>query len=73
MHHNYFVASFIHVGLPIPLISMLMTMFKAQFIFAVGRGGGQRSRCLPPNPVLSKETPSLQQYLRWYAPSLCMH
>ena len=48
VHHNYFVAFFLHVGLPIPLISMLMTMFKAQFIFAVGRGGGQRSRCLPP-------------------------
>ena len=28
----------LHVSLPIPLISLLMTMFKARFIFTVGRG-----------------------------------
>ena len=38
VHHNYFVAFFLHIGLPVSLISLLMTMFKAQFIFAVGRG-----------------------------------
>ena len=38
VHHNYFIAFFLHVGLPIPLISLLMTMFKAQFVFAMGRG-----------------------------------
>ena len=36
VHHNYFVAFFLHVSLPIPLISMLMTMFKAQFNFRRG-------------------------------------
>ena len=38
VHYNHFVAFFLHVGLPILLIALLMTMFKAQFIFAVGRG-----------------------------------
>ena len=38
VYHNYFVAFFLHIGPPIPLISLLMSMFKAQFIFAVGRG-----------------------------------
>ena len=37
VHHNYFVAFFLHIGLPIPLVSLLMSIFKAQFIFAVGR------------------------------------
>ena len=48
VHYNYFVAFSLHVGLPIPLISVLVTIFKAQFVFAVGTGGGQRSRRLPP-------------------------
>ena len=38
VHHNYMVAFFLHIALPIPLIALLMAMFKAPFLFGVARG-----------------------------------
>ena len=61
VHHNYFMAFFLHVGWPIPLTSLLMTIFKAQVIFAVG--GWSKKSPSPPNPASSKETPPPRRYL----------
>ena len=38
MHHNYMTALFIHLAVPIPVIALLMTISRASFIFAAGRG-----------------------------------
>ena len=38
IHHNYMAVFFLHLALPIPLIALLMFIFKAPFVFAVGRG-----------------------------------
>ena len=38
IHHNYMAAFFLNLALPIPLIALLMFIFKAPFVFAVGRG-----------------------------------
>ena len=38
IQHNYMVAFFLHIALPIPLIALLMALFKAPFLFGVARG-----------------------------------
>ena len=38
VHHNYFAAFFLMIALPLPLIALLMSIFKSPFIFAVGKG-----------------------------------
>ena len=62
VHHNYFVAFFLHVGLPIPLISLPMTMFKAQFIFAVGKGV-VKEVAISPESGVKQGDPLSQRYL----------
>ena len=69
VHHNYFVA-FFHIGLPVSLIFLLISMFKAQFIWAVGMGS--KRSCSPPNPKSNKGTPSPQRSLKWFVTCLYM-
>ena len=38
IQHNYMVAFFLRIALPIPLIALLMALFKAPFLFGVARG-----------------------------------
>ena len=38
VHHNYMTAFFLHMALQIPMIALLMFIFKALFVFALGKG-----------------------------------
>ena len=68
VHHNYFVAFFLHIGLPVSLISLLMTMFKAPFDFAVGRGV-VKEVAITANPVSNKGSSSPPRPSSWSARS----
>ena len=38
VHHNYFKAFFLYIGLPVPLIALILSMLTSPFIFRVGKG-----------------------------------
>ena len=38
VHHNYFKPFFLYIGLPVPLIALILSMLTPPFIFGVGKG-----------------------------------
>ena len=38
VHYNYFAVFFLMIALPLPLIALLMSIFKSPFVFAAGKG-----------------------------------
>ena len=38
VHHNYIKAFFLYIGLPVPLIALILSMLTPPFIFGVGKG-----------------------------------
>ena len=51
VHHNYFIAYFLFVGIPLPLISLIMSLLRSPFLFVVGKGIVQGVEVIPQSGV----------------------